>query len=155
MIIADRSDCIEFSQIIFIWCIISMPGHNIEWTAIFSILEELTTKLRNDFPLSIFLIFIPTHWSLEVHWVCQTIGADWSEIGQYELSFEGLTDEPSRLQAIFFKLEVLVLEPSKVNSELDSSLDDTYFKWFNDHATKFSCDEKGSNLWDDEHISIG
>ena len=104
-----------------------MPCNDSKRTMANFILEELALEFGDDGPLSVRLVFVPSDWGLEVHWVGQAVGADGAQIRQYKMTLIRFTNE-----AASFFLEVglrllTIPKAAEIDAELNPSLYDTNF----------------------------
>lgn len=122
-----------------------MPGNYIKGRMIYLIREEFTTIFINDSPI-IACVFIPSHWSLKMHWICKTICSDWSKIRKNKMRFICFTNKSASLLSLFLRLQV--------NFKFDTSLNYTNFLRFDSHSSQLSGNIKCSFLRHYKKVSI-
>ena len=121
-------DGVVFSQVVFIRSIVSVPAYNIKWGMIILALEKFSSEFCEHCPIFLFFL-IPSYWSFKISWICHAVCTNWPQIRNNEVPFKYLTN-------ITFSIPL-----DRVNSELDTSLDDCQFLGFNFHYTKFCFDQ--------------
>ncbi len=141
MIKGDWADSIILSQVIFVRSIVSMPSDNVKWRVVVLYLKEFPLEFVNYSPFFHY-IFIPCNWDLKVSWISHAVWANGSKVRNHEMTFIYFSDISSRFPI------------KNIDRKLDTSLNDTNFKWFNSHLSKLSFHQQGSMLWNNQQVSV-
>lgn len=124
MVERNGAHCVEVVQIVLEGIVVTVPRHHVERGVVLGVAKELAVELRDDFPLQSWIddavVFLVCSLGCqEVALVCETVGADRSEVRNHEMTFENLANPP----AMVIPLDV------GVHSELDTAWDNDYLLW--------------------------
>ena len=111
-----------------IWNIVPMPRNDIEGRKILLRFKELAVEFVHDGKIDVHRVIKPRDWKFKVPRIGQSVGSNWAEIRQLEVT------------PIWFAHVASGAAIWQVDSESDTHLDDRNFSGYHLHATEFGRD---------------
>src|ERR1700761_8055786 len=83
MIEADTVDAIKIRHVVLVRCVVAVPSHHVERRGIDACRPQPALELAQGLKVAIHVLK-RCDGIQKITWICQPVGADWSQVGQAE-----------------------------------------------------------------------